>query len=451
VKYCRLYLDGASFGSELGYPAVFALHVFLKFTAHDGVARIKGSASVQPLLPTDPTQKQDKIFNPDLRIFAADNVTSWNFLGPVKFPFAQSSRASASPLTATFEFPTSNGHVYYLAAPSANSSCSFNPRFTPNVIDHRGFEVPDVGRDPKLVSREAYIVMPPFVNMVSHMDKFATLLDRHIQWHKALGFSRHILYMRAADILIFSEINAVKHWIKRQQLLLVLWEIFPTPKHETPYWDQRLVYNHAMLAFSNAPSPVWLANINLDEYLMSSNNSLNTFNDMARECSETNPALSLQVPSYSVVREEAREPVGSDIVWWVKKAFDPEDKHPLIQYNTVSWSQPTGQAIYRPDFAHTIHSHVASIFEEFKHTVVNSDGSGCMFLLHIKQLYKAEQLSEEFKLEVALGKALQLRADKMPKVNRLSNWLFNSVTNTSDPWVRRKSRRTSLLQKFMAF
>lgn len=97
---------------------------------------------------------------------------------------------------------------------------------------------PDAGRDPKLTPKDAYIVMPPFVNMASHMDKFATLLDRHIQWHKSLGFSRHVLYMRAADILIFSEINAVKHWTKRHQLLLVLWELFSTPRLSTPYWDQ---------------------------------------------------------------------------------------------------------------------------------------------------------------------------------------------------------------------
>lgn len=210
-----------------------------------------------------------------------------------------------------------------------------------------------------------------------------------------------------------------------------------------------------MLAFSNAPSPVWLANINLDEFLMSLKPELNTILDMTRECSrgeEGSPAstpVSLQVPSYSAMRA-IRPPPSSDIGWWVERAQDPEDKHPLIQYNTVSWSNPTEQAIFRPDFAHTIHSHVASIFEEFKHTRVDSDGSGCMFLLHLKQLYKAESLSDEFKQEDALQKAMQRRADKMPKVKRLGNWLFNSVTNSSNPWLSRRNRRTSLLQKFMA-
>ena len=214
------------------------------------------------------------------------------------------------------------------------------------------------------------------------MDKFATLVDRHIQWHKALGFTRHILYLRAADILIFSEINAIKYWVKNHHLLLVLWELFPTPSYKTPYYDQRLVYNHAMLAFSNAPNPVWLANIKLDEYIMSFKPDLHTFYDMAK-CSESkgfNP-VSLQVPSYSAIRTNAGggQEASTDIGWWVSKALDPETQHPILAYSTVSMSEPLGQAIYRPDFAHTIHSHVASIFEEYSHTVINDDGPGCMF------------------------------------------------------------------------
>lgn len=158
-------MDGAAFGSDIGYPSLFTLHVFVKLTSYDGITRIKGSAGVQPILPTAPSRKQDQLFDPGLQIFTRDNRTSFPLAGQARFPFSQSSRASASPLTATFEVPASNGHSYYLTSPFSSSSCHLNAPYEPNVIDYRGFKVADVGRDQKKTPMEAYIVMSPFVNM----------------------------------------------------------------------------------------------------------------------------------------------------------------------------------------------------------------------------------------------------------------------------------------------
>ena len=45
------------------------------------------------------------------------------------------------------------------------------------------------------------------------------------QWHQALGFSRHVVYMRAMEIQEFITQPAVEGWIRSGHLLLVLWEV----------------------------------------------------------------------------------------------------------------------------------------------------------------------------------------------------------------------------------
>lgn len=49
-----------------------------------------------------------------------------------------------------------------------------------------------------------------------------------------------------------------------------------------PLYDQRVVYNHAMLAFTGLD--VYLAMVNLDEYVMSLRDDLATVQDMIRGC-----------------------------------------------------------------------------------------------------------------------------------------------------------------------
>ncbi len=55
--------------------------------------------------------------------------------------------------------------------------------------------------------------------------------------------------------------------IQKGKILMVLWEDFPAHSLWSRLYDQRIVYSHALLAFTGLD--VYLMNIDLDEYLVS--------------------------------------------------------------------------------------------------------------------------------------------------------------------------------------
>jgi hypothetical protein len=99
VHYCRLYLDGKSFGSKLmGYSGNLMLHVFLKYTAYvypddwggpQFYIKVKGSVSMEPLDPVTHFQgrniSQIKV-RPLLKITSKDGLHSHTFKGISWFP-----------------------------------------------------------------------------------------------------------------------------------------------------------------------------------------------------------------------------------------------------------------------------------------------------------------------------------------------------------------------------
>jgi hypothetical protein len=58
----------------------------------------------------------------------------------------------------------------------------------------------------------------------------------------------------------------VKRWVNRRMLLLVLWDAVDH-RPATPYWDQRLVYNHAVLSYTRTGRLTYLAMVDMDEYV----------------------------------------------------------------------------------------------------------------------------------------------------------------------------------------
>ena len=73
-----------------------------------------------------------------------------------------------------------------------------------------------------------------------------------LQWHVALGFSRYLVYMRALDIQDFSSLPAVRKWIRRGKLILVLWEV-----HGGAAWErtEHHVGTHAVSNSISHPPP----------------------------------------------------------------------------------------------------------------------------------------------------------------------------------------------------
>ena len=77
---------------------------------------------------------------------------------------------------------------------------------------------------------------------------------------------RYMLYARPADLERLLAMERVTKWISSGMLQLVRWDA--VPEHPgLPYWDQRLVYNHAVL--SHLGRHTFLAMLDIDEYVSS--------------------------------------------------------------------------------------------------------------------------------------------------------------------------------------
>ena len=77
----------------------------------------------------------------------------------------------------------------------------------------------------------AYIVMNPVFWRKDvdkgrrDLDALAAITDRHIQYHSAIGFTKHVVYVRNHDMDQFAGHPRIKKWIRSGLVMLVLWEV----------------------------------------------------------------------------------------------------------------------------------------------------------------------------------------------------------------------------------
>lgn len=132
-------------------------------------------------------------------------------------------------------------------------------------------------KEPFIEAKQAIVVMSPLYNLQQpgNLKKFAVLLERHVQvrrcvgccmtastgppghidsprvlapvafppfstlpvctcfapfacppqWHQALGFSRHLLYIRPGDVQSFLQMPSISHLLEAGRLQLVEWQV----------------------------------------------------------------------------------------------------------------------------------------------------------------------------------------------------------------------------------
>ncbi|KAG1660726.1 hypothetical protein FOA52_003035 [Chlamydomonas sp. UWO 241] len=319
--------------------------------------------------------------------------------------FPISVAAVTSPLAASFTLMPSraNGaggaHAYYITAKGANSSCYFDAENEPNVLDVRAHEV-DVNDDPAVPPSAAYVVMAPFYDLETpkyeptpNMERFSVLLDRHIQWHTALGFSKYLVYVRQADVIDFAEQRAVQFWGQRGVLHLVLWsEIQPVP--HLPHFDQRVVYTHALLALTGAN--VYAALLDVDDYVVApaaqsataatgapSGQLPRTFPELVRQCGPPGAVVpaNLQLPRFHAAMRGFHR-TAAEAEFWTARHTEPT--HPLTRYSLVNRKRVSApKSIVRPEFVHTAGIHTAQGRPGINAT---SAEPACACVLHLQQL-----------------------------------------------------------------
>ena len=109
--------------------------------------------------------------------------------------------------------------------------------------------------------QEAVLVMALWI-VGPHIE---TVLNRHMEHYAMLGFTSYLLYVRPGKGMKAARaMPQLTKWADRGFLKIVQWDA--VPEHvERPFWDQRLVYNHALL--SHLGRATFVAIFDLDEYV----------------------------------------------------------------------------------------------------------------------------------------------------------------------------------------
>eukprot|EP00798_Chlamydomonas_sp_ICE-L_P001751 gene1751-33160_t len=386
VSHCRLDLNGPALSPSLNSTATFSLHIFVKLTLGGGKLRFKGFTTVcNPHLSEDALP--DITIDPMLSLRqeggswevgrgsrAGKSGGSWEVSLPTTSLLHQSTTqktnivgALTRPLNGLLEgLPEGLGNMgdILLSSKASSNTCVLKAL---SEEDPRGKHIQPNLHDSQAPAN-ATIIMHPLYNLSSNVDAMAALLDKHIQFHRAMGFQHHMLYVRPGDMEAVSSHARLSKWIHNGHLLLYLWKEVPFFS-ERPYFDQRIVYNHALLAFSS--QKVYLAMIDIDEYL----------------CSPDGQPTAIKVQRYHTVvsnwnRTQPELPI------WLPET--PLKNHPILRYNVINTRrQPEVKSIVRPEYIRTFFIHHASSFSKFNTTRAASADAACMRLVHLKNLFKS--------------------------------------------------------------
>lgn len=176
-----------------------------------------------------------------------------------------------------FTLSASPRHEYELLLDRDPSTVhTLRPAKALNLLDGRGLELPPVlpSADPA-IKRETFVVLKPLYNFTPTV--FGPLIDRHVAYYQTLGVSKHIIYLRRESIPQLVMANPqVAQLVLAGKVLLVLWDGLPEHTVWSRKYDQRVIYSHAVLALTSMD--VYMMNIDLDEYLVTTRPTLQTKN-----------------------------------------------------------------------------------------------------------------------------------------------------------------------------
>mmetsp|Transcript_31385 Transcript_31385/g.69903 ORF Transcript_31385/g.69903 Transcript_31385/m.69903 type:complete len:486 (-) Transcript_31385:565-2022(-) len=386
VSYCTMELQGSAFASALNYSKSFTMHIFTRYTVWGNTVKIHGILMAERHDESKGMQMQTVHLDPKLQLSVAGSPKlSWSMRGVVMFPMGSTSIAApVSSLALQFELPNSSGphlHEYSISSFASDSTCELKPAALPNALDLRGIHV-EIKEDVNKLPSHAYIVMSPLWNVPERLDAFAAILDRHIQHHRLIGFTRHVLYLRQAHLHMLVSHPRVAAWLEAGHPLIMLWDMIP-PRPHLKYYDQRIVYSHATLAFTGMP--VYLAMIDADEFVCPGHKDLHTLQDMLNCCRQgsNTPGVNVQVTRYNVLAAAWDHKKPEAELW----SGSSGGEHPLTRYTLINWSRRmSSKSLVRPEFIAAYHIHYATAYRRYSPTPPQP---ACMHIAHVVHMFKA--------------------------------------------------------------
>ncbi|KAG1657487.1 hypothetical protein FOA52_001402 [Chlamydomonas sp. UWO 241] len=417
-----------------------------------GAAQLRGFAAVDvpatdEQLRTHPAPRQAP-YDPEhllldlrLRVVSSTSGTeprAWNVSGRVPFPMGVQRRTMPGSIAAVLDnLPPGFDHVLTLEAlgGTLGTSCALAPGDITHALDPRGMSVEQRegvalgdGTPPGAV-----VVMKPPYNLAPE------LIDRHVEHHAMLGFSRYLLYLQPHDQHAVLSSLSVSKWVASGFVVPVVWDV--TPYHaRLPAWDQRLIYNHAVLSFKGSADYLFMPDF--DEYLVALRPGLENVTDMLAACAPPDGRGAGVSPNLRVAR---RHVLAAD--WDRSKAesglwmgADAAAEHPLSRHLLINHDHPpyvkTMVEANQANQVRMFYIHVASTYDKAAPADVDTE---CMLLGHLANLYgariKDDKRISHFKPDAQWVGALRRLAEQRQQ------WLAGGTGGPAEAYRQRAARR----------
>mmetsp|Transcript_12334 Transcript_12334/g.26633 ORF Transcript_12334/g.26633 Transcript_12334/m.26633 type:complete len:514 (+) Transcript_12334:286-1827(+) len=314
-------------------------------------------------------------------------------------------------------------HEYDLNVDLDPRTCSFKPDSNLNLIDGRGVDIAPVkpGAD---IPRETFVVLRPLYNFTPSV--FGPLVQRHVEYYQSLGVSKHIIYLRKEMIPALLLMNAqVARLVAKGKIIIILWDELPQHEIWTRKYDQRVVYSHALLAFTGLD--VYLMFVDLDEYLVTPRTDLQMqpIQQIFKTCAG-HPA-EMRVMRYNTLCKNCNHAAPEAHLW--VNPFRPD--HPLNTYSLINYVMtPAARSIVNPNFMRNFYIHWGSVAAGYNTTYPPGK---CMFFLHVAHLLRAstrpEKISAQFVEDRSWMGTLKRVMNVEPPIQ-----LDNYTTPNRPPW-----------------
>ncbi|GAX73331.1 hypothetical protein CEUSTIGMA_g785.t1 [Chlamydomonas eustigma] len=484
VWHCRMSFQTDEFIAlhDIAPSEKFDMHIFLRYTYKNGSASAAIKGNLVADVPQPPTLNRKRSLapkevdlDPKLTLFSKDSYNSreWPLQSIMKFslnPISIAVPVSSFHLTIQLQKqPGGHTHDYFITALGGgpNKTCHLNPIAVSEMDNlhttsslNTAVSATLSATAPPLMGlqsqsrhhqetqpTEAVVVICPLWNVDWRV---SVLVDRHIQYYAALGFTRYIIYTRPSDVEVLSALPHISKWLMHGMLILIRWSA--VGEHDgLPYWDQRVVYNHAVLAHLGRLT--YLAMVDIDEYLIPLQPGLANIFQMVSACApaanSSSPAVNLQLPRFHVVANDWEDRFRAELPLWVPKedgreGEDIQELHPITKYTLVNQKySPAIKSMVVPRYIGLFHIHIASTLKPYTSTAVNSS---CMVLAHIRNLMAPREsldlIKKRYYKDAAWTSAI-MHVSKLHAVWRASSWL------TVDPPHQQESE-SSLLSTAVA-
>jgi hypothetical protein len=167
----------------------------------------------------------------------------------------------------------------------------------------------------------------------------------------------------------------------------VVWDV--TPYHaRLPAWDQRLIYNHAVLSFKGSSDYLFMPDF--DEYLVALRPGLETVTDMLAACAPPGGkgvSPNLRVARRHVLASDWDRSKAESGLWMGTEGAVTTVEHPLSRHLLINHDNPPYvKTMVEANQVRMFYIHVASSYGKTAPTDVDA---GCMLLGHLANLYGA--------------------------------------------------------------